>query len=94
MFWKVLFKCILRIKFSALKNSQKDSLRANFITELDNLDIDLSIIERLVGHSHQGLVRSAYSGGFRIEKLREVIEKLNYGSEINFLIKDNYPDFS
>ena len=70
------------------------SLRANFITELDNLGIDLSIIERLVGHSHQGLIRSVYSGGLRIEKLRDVIEKLNYGSEINFLIKDNCPDFS
>ena len=70
------------------------SLRANFISELDNLGIDLSIIERLVGHSQQGLIRSVYSGGPRIEKLREVIEKLNYGSEINFLIKDNCPDFS
>ena len=65
------------------------TLRADFITELDNLGIDLSIIERLVGHSNQGLIRSAYSGGLRIEKLREIIEKLNYGSEINFLIKEN-----
>ena len=58
------------------------SLRANFVTELDNLGIELSIIQSLIGHRQQGLVRSVYSGGPKIEKLREVINKIDYGLEI------------
>ena len=58
------------------------SLRANFVTELDNLGIDLSIIQSLIGHRQQSLVRSVYSGGPKIEKLREVINKIDYGPEI------------
>ena len=58
------------------------SLRANFVTELDNLGIDLSIIQSLIGHRQQSLVRSVYSGGPKIEKLREVINKIDYGLEI------------
>ena len=58
------------------------SLRANFVTELDNLGIDLSIIQSLIGHRQQSLVRSVYSGGLKIEKLREVINKIDYGLKI------------
>ena len=58
------------------------SLRANFVTELDNLGIDLSIIQSLIGHRQQSLVRSVYSGGPKIEKLREVINKIDYGLKI------------
>ncbi len=52
------------------------------MTELDNLGIELSIIQSLIGHRQQGLVRSVYSGGQKIEKLREVINKIDYGLEI------------
>ena len=55
---------------------------ANFVTELDNLGIDLSIIQSLIGNQQQSLVRSVYSGGPKIEKLKEVINKIDYGSEI------------
>ena len=58
------------------------SLRANFVTELDNQGVDLSIIQSLIGHRQQSLVRSVYSGGPKIEKLREVINKIDYGLEI------------
>ena len=58
------------------------SLRANFITELDNLGIELSIIQSLIGHRQQSLVRSVFSGGPKIEKLREVINKIDYVLEI------------
>ena len=57
-------------------------LRANFVTELDNQGVDLSIIQSLIGHRQQSLVRSVYSGGPKIEKLREVIIKIDYGLEI------------
>ena len=52
------------------------------MTELDNLGIELSIIQSLIGHRQQSLVRSVYSGGPKIEKLREVINKIDYGLEI------------
>ena len=58
------------------------SFRANFVTELDNQGVDLSIIQSLIGHRQQSLVRSVYSGGLKIEKLREVINKIDYGPEI------------
>tara|TARA_Y100000294_G_C8458664_1_gene297636 strand:- start:47 stop:418 length:372 start_codon:yes stop_codon:yes gene_type:complete len=64
------------------------SLRSNFVTELDNLGIDLSIIQSLIGHRQQSLVRSVYSGGPKIEKLREVINKIDYGLKITELLSN------
>jgi len=64
------------------------SLRANFVTELDNQGVDLSIIQSLIGHRQQSLVRSIYSGGPKIEKLREIVNKIDYGSEIISLVQD------
>ena len=63
------------------------SLRANFVTELDNQGVDLSIIQSLIGHLQQSLVRSVYSGGPKIEKLRKVVNRVDYGSEIANLVK-------
>ena len=50
---------------------------ANFVTELDNLGIDLSIIQSLIGNQQQSLVRSVYSGGPKIEKLKEEFKEVN-----------------
>ena len=63
------------------------SLRANFVTELDNQGVDLSIIQRLIGHRQQSLVRSVYSGGPKLEKLRKVVDRVDYGSERTNLVK-------
>ena len=63
------------------------SLRANFVTELDNQGVDLSIIQSLIGHRQQSLVRSIYSGGPKIEKLREIVNRIDYGSEIMSLVQ-------
>ena len=49
---------------------------------MDNQGVDLSIIQSLIGHRLQSLVRSVYSGGPKIEKLREVINKIDYGLKI------------
>ena len=63
------------------------SLRANFVTELDNQGVDLSIIQSLIGHRQQSLVRSIYSGGPKIQKLREIVNRIDYGSEIISLVQ-------
>ena len=63
------------------------SLRANFVTELDNQGVDLSIIQSLIGHRQQSLVRSIYSGGPKIEKLREIVNRIDYGYEIISLVE-------
>ena len=63
------------------------SLRANFVTELDNQGLDLSIIQSLIGHRQQSLVRSVYSGGPKIENIRKVVNRVDYGSEITNLVK-------
>ena len=41
----------------------------------------MSTIQSLIGHQQQSLVRSVYSGGPKIKKLREVINKIDYGLE-------------
>ena len=58
------------------------SLRANFVNELDNQGVDLSIIQNLIGHRQQSLVRSIYSEGPKIEKIREIVNRIDYGIEI------------
>ena len=63
------------------------SLRANFVTELDNQGVDLSIIQCLIGHRQQSLVRSVYSGGPKIEILRKIVNRVNYGSKTTNLVK-------
>ena len=70
------------------------SLKANFVTELDNQGEDLSIIQTLIGHRQQSLVRSVYSGGPKIEKLREVINKIDYGLEITQFLNIRLNAFS
>ena len=55
------------------------SFRSNFMTEMDNNGTELSVTERLVGHSHKNLVRDVYSSGVRMERLRNAINQLSYG---------------
>ena len=55
------------------------SFRSNFMTEMDNNGTELSVTERLVGHSHKNLVRDVYSSGVRTERLRKAINQLSYG---------------
>ena len=63
------------------------SLRANFVTELDNQGVDLSIILSLIGHQQLSIVRTVYSGGPKIERHREIVNRIDYGSEITNLVK-------
>ena len=59
------------------------SFRSNFMTEMDNNGTELSVTERLVGHSHKNLVRDVYSSGVRMERLRKAINQLSYGKVDN-----------
>ena len=59
------------------------SFRSNFMTEMDNNGTELSVTERLVGHSHKNLVRDVYSSGVRMERLRNAINQLSYGKVDN-----------
>ena len=63
------------------------SFRSNFMTEMDNNGTELSVTERLVGHSHKNLVRDVYSSGVRMERLRKAINQLSYGKIDNTLQK-------
>ena len=45
---------------------------------MDNNGTELSITERLVGHSHKNLVRDVYSSGVRMQRLRNAINQLSY----------------
>ena len=57
------------------------------MAEMDNNGTELSITERLVGHSHKNLVRAVYSSGVRMERLRKAINQLSYGKIDNTLQK-------
>ena len=59
------------------------SLRSNFMIEMDNNETELSLTERLDGHSHKNLVRDVYSSGVRMERLRNAINQLSYGKVDN-----------
>ena len=48
------------------------------MTEMDNNGTELSVTERLVGHSHKNLVRDVYFSGVRTERLRKAINELSY----------------
>ena len=52
------------------------------MTEMDNSETDISVTEKLVGHSHKNLVRDVYSSGVRTERLRKAINELSYGRMI------------
>ena len=53
------------------------------MTEMDNNGTELSVTERLVGHSHKNLVRDVYFSGVRMERLRNAINQLSYGKVDN-----------
>ena len=44
-------------------------------------------ISQLMGHEDGNMALDVYSGGLAIEPLRESIEKLGYGEEVDSLIR-------
>ena len=60
------------------------------MTEMDNNGTELSVTERLVGHSHKNLGRDVYSSGVRTERLIKAINELSYGKIDNTLQKMIY----
>ena len=61
-----------------------------FTTRMENLGIPRNHISQLMGHEDGNMALDVYSGGLAIEPLRESINKLTYGSEIDDLIRWNY----
>jgi integrase len=58
------------------------SLRANFVTALLNAQVDPAIVSALVGHVGGSMTLDRYHKGFSMTMLRDAIEKLSYGREI------------
>ena len=57
---------------------------------MENLGTPINHISQLMGHEDGNMALDVYSGGLAIEPLRESINKLTYGSEIDDLIRWNY----
>lgn len=54
------------------------SFRRTLITEFENLGCPESVTADIVGHKKQTITYGLYSGGSRVELMREWIEKLSY----------------
>lgn len=63
------------------------SLRNTFTTRMENLGIPRNHISQLIGHEDGNMALDVYSGGLAIEPLRKILDKLTYGSDLNFLVK-------
>ena len=60
------------------KETDFHSIRRTFCTELENLGCPEAVTADIVGHKKQTMTYGLYSGGSRIELMREWIEKLSY----------------
>ena len=60
---------------------------------MENAGVPKNHISQLMGHEDDNMVLDVYSGGLAIEPLRESINKLNYGSGMNLLIKNLFTKF-
>ena len=69
------------------------SIRNTFVTRMVNLGIPRNHISQLMGHEDGNMALDVYSGGLAIEPLRESINKMNYGSKLESLIKKMAQDF-
>ena len=69
------------------------SLRNTFVTRMVNLGIPRNHISQLMGHEDGNMALDVYSGGLAIEPLKQSINKLTYGSEVELMIKKMTQDF-
>ena len=69
------------------------SLRNTFATRMENAGVPKDHISQLMGHEDDNMALDVYSGVLAIELLRESINKLNYGSGMNLLIKNLFKKF-
>ncbi|MBV2122057.1 MAG: tyrosine-type recombinase/integrase, partial [Candidatus Thiodiazotropha sp. (ex Ctena orbiculata)] len=53
-------------------------LRHTFITKMEQADVNLLLIERIVGHKSHALAFNTYSKGQTVEAMREAIDKITY----------------
>jgi len=77
----------IRLKIGLPKGVVFHSLRNTFTTRMENLGIPRNHISQLIGHEDGNMALDVYSGGLAIEPLRESINKLTYGSEIDDLYR-------
>ena len=68
------------------------TFRKTFATRMENLGIPRNHISQLMGHEDSNMALDVYSGGLGIEPLRESINKLTYGDELDnlFIRTKNY----
>jgi integrase len=60
------------------------SFRHTVVTGLMHTDVDLPLIQTLVGHERQGVTHQHYfSSGFKISQLRDALEKLDYSRAVS-----------
>ena len=63
------------------------TLRNTFATRMENLGIPRNHISQLMGHEDSNMALDVYSGGLAIEPLRDSINKLTYGEQVDSVIK-------
>ncbi len=83
----------IREKIGLPKGVVFHSLRNTFTTRMENLGIPRNHISQILGHEDGNMALDVYSGGLAIEPLRESINKLNYGSKVELMIKKMAQDF-
>ena len=76
----------LRKKINLTEGVVFNSLRNTFATRMENLGVPRNHISQLMGHNDGNMALDVYSGGLAIEPLRESINKLTYGEEVDKLI--------
>jgi len=76
----------LRKKINLTEGVVFHSLRNTFATRMENLGVPRNHISQLMGHNDGNMALDVYSGGLAIEPLRESINKLTYGEEVDKLI--------
>ena len=57
--------------------------RKTFATQMRNLCVPQNHISQLMGHEDDNMALDVYSGGLAIEPLRESMNKLSYGEEVD-----------
>ena len=78
-----------RDKIGLPKGNVFHSLRNTFATMLENLGVPRNHISQLMGHKDSNMALDVYSAGLAIEPLRESINKLTYGDDVDSFIKES-----
>jgi integrase len=64
------------------------SLRKNFASQLERSGVPENIAQQIIGHAKQSLTYGLYSHGVKMETLRDAVERVSYGPEVDRLARE------